>query len=80
MQGGGGGQYAIITQFKMKVYQQPTGSTATSVSYTWDLNKATAVKGLAWYNVLTHEHLARPQAQTDRTIMQIRVRCLPSSG
>jgi len=47
--GGGGGQYAIITQFKMKVYQQPTGSTATSVSYTWDLNKATAVKGLAWY-------------------------------
>lgn len=80
MQGGGGGQFAIITQFKMKVYQQPTGLTATSISYSWNLTKARAVDGLAWCSSAgTHTQLAHRQwlvCVDHGTIMQT-VRVLP---
>lgn len=50
-QGGGGGQYAIVTSWTVKVYQQPEGSGSYAVSWKWAFSVSQAVKAMNWYQM-----------------------------
>lgn len=48
MQGGGGGQYAIVTRFKVKIYRQPGGKASYAVQWRWPFSAVVAARAMDW--------------------------------